>query len=123
MSAPTFEVLAFRAMPVTRGVAVLELEGRFTDRAPRHLGAPCLVVEHGGRRLSCPPVPGPGAAAGPGGVPWRASFAIPPALVDGAAFALEVGRDLLVELPGPDLGPPEDEGARDRKSTRLNSSH
>ncbi|HWV87392.1 MAG TPA: hypothetical protein VNZ62_18220 [Capillimicrobium sp.] len=112
MSAPTFEVLAFRAMPVTRGVAVLELEGRFTDRAPRHLGVPCLLVERGERRLRCPPVPGPDAAAGPGGVPWRASFAIPASLVDGAGFALEVGRDLLVELPEPDLGPPEDQGER-----------
>lgn len=112
MSAPTFEVLTFRAMPVTRGVAVLELEGRFTDRGPRHLGIPCLLVERGERRLRCPPVPGPDAAAGPGGVPWRASFAIPAALVDRAGFALEVGRDLLVELPEPDLGPPEDGGAR-----------
>lgn len=101
----TFEVLAFRALPATGAVAVLELEGRFAASSPRELGRPSLLLEGGGTggtQLACAPVAGPDAAAGPGGVPWRAAFAVPLTLLEDAAFALEVGRDLLVELPEPD---------------------
>jgi hypothetical protein len=113
MATPTFEVLAFGARVATPAVAVLELEGRFTDRAVRGLGRPRLLVERGPTQVECGPVPGPDAAAGPGGVPWRASFAVPLALVEGATFSLEVGRDLLVVLPSPRLGDAgDDDGAR-----------
>ncbi len=109
MSAPTFEVRTFRALPVTSAVAVLELEGRFSGRAPTRLGRPALLVEVGRDRFELQPVSGADAAAGPGGVPWRASFALPAVALGRASFALEVGRDLLVDLPAPDVG----EGDRD----------
>jgi hypothetical protein len=114
VSAPTFEVLAFRALPVTSAVVVLELEGRFTAPAVTRLGRPALLVEVGRERFELLPVPrAPDAAAGPGGVPWRASFAVGTEALEGASFALEVGRHLLVDLPEPDLGPGDrDEGER-----------
>jgi hypothetical protein len=113
VSAPTFEVLAFRALPVTSAVAVLELEGRFSGRTVARLGRPSLLVEVGRDRFELMPVAGADAAAGPGGVPWRASFALPAGALGRASFALEVGRDLLVDLPVPDVGPGDrDEGER-----------
>jgi len=113
VDAPTFEVLAFRAVPVTSAVVVLELEGRFNARAPVRLGRPSLLVEVGRDRFELPPVTGADAAAGPGGVPWRESFALSAASLGLATFALEVGRDLLVDLPIPDLGEGDrDEGER-----------
>lgn len=115
MTATTFEVLAFRALPGPAAVAVLVLDGRFAAAAPRGLGHPRLVVETGSSRVECEPIAGsrqPDAAAGPGGVPWSAAFAAPLATIDQAGFALAVGRNLLFELPAPDLGERDDDATR-----------
>jgi len=80
---------------VSAGVAVLEIEGHFAAGPPRTAR---LVVEAGESALEAPPVV---VEAGESDA-WRASFAVPLALLDGATFALALGR-LLVELPQPDV--------------------
>lgn len=102
-----FEVRGFRAEPGPAGVAVLELEGRLSRAGAR--GRARLLVERGAVRAEVDPVEP--AASDPGDGDWHATFAVPLAAVDGATFALAVGRDLL-DLPTPDLGRREDDAAR-----------
>lgn len=94
-----FEVLRFTGAPVGPDVALLELEGRFAERAPRGRSGTLLVVESAEETLELAP-----SAAGPqpeGG--WRAVFAVPLAVVGGAVYSLAVGRHLLLDLPAPDM--------------------
>ncbi|HEU4658066.1 MAG TPA: hypothetical protein VFR97_11090 [Capillimicrobium sp.] len=117
MTEPTFEVRAFQALPAAAAVAVLVLEGRFAAGVSQPLGRPRLHLDDGEVRVDVAPVHGPEATAGPGGVPWRATFAVPLAIVDRASYALAIGRDLLVELPPPDLGERGDDA--DAEAARL----
>lgn len=99
-----FELLRFATGRVSEDVAVLELEGRFRAGAPARLGRPTLVAEAGASGFEAPAIGAAEATAGPGGPSWHASFALPAPLAGGARFALNVGGELLIELPAPDRG-------------------
>ncbi len=105
-----FEVRRFAAEAAGADVGLLELEGRFRAPVRRRLGRPALVAEGEGEPLEVRPVAGTDAVAGPDGVPWRATFAVPLAALAAGRFSLAVGRELLLELPAPD-GPAEGDGA------------
>ncbi|HEV2999977.1 MAG TPA: hypothetical protein VGW75_04480 [Solirubrobacteraceae bacterium] len=92
--APTFELLAFEATPVSGAIAVVEVEGRFTGPAP---AASRLLVETGGVPRELPALETRDGAA------WCATFAIPlAALTDpDASFALAPSRGPLIVLPSP----------------------
>ena len=91
-----FELLRFEASPVTEAVAVVELDGRFAERAPARVR---LLVEREGRGVEVPAVRSGGER------PWTATFAI--ALDDLAddrtEFALAPGRGPLIALPAPEV--------------------
>lgn len=95
-------------VPAHADVAVLELEGRFHASAHRSVGKPRLVVSAGGESIEVKAVDAESTHAGPDPEPWSASFAIPRALADAedAAFALAIGRSLVLDLPRPVAGPP-----------------
>src|SRR5439155_862126 len=110
---PPFEVLRFTGVPAGADVCVLELEGRFAeaaaDRTPdRDRDRARLVVENAERQVETPPV----AAATLADGSWRATYALPLSMLAGAVYALAVGRDLLLDLPAPDVETP-DGGAAD----------
>jgi hypothetical protein len=98
-----FEVLRFAAAPVSGDVALVELEGRFRAPARRRLGVPRLVAEGSDGIRETPPTAADEAIAEPEGALWRATYAIALELLGDGAFLLGVGRELLVELPTPDL--------------------
>jgi hypothetical protein len=98
-----FEVLRFAAAPVSGDVALVELEGRFRAPARRRLGVPRLVAEGSDGIRETPPTTADEAIAEPEGALWRATYAIALELLGDGAFLLGVGRELLVELPTPDL--------------------
>src|SRR4051812_42305864 len=106
MTAP-FELLRFTGAPAGPDVAVLELEGTFPTRLGREHSRARLLVENAERRLELPPA----ATAVLGDGTWRATYALPLAQLQGATFALAVGRDLLLDLPAPDIGAPGERAA------------
>jgi hypothetical protein len=103
-SAP-FELLRFTAAPITGGLIVLELEGRFRQ-STRFARQPVLVIEPGADRPRIELTPVRTAAEGRH---WEGSYAAPAeALSSDARLALGV-RGTLLELPAPDE---PDDGAR-----------
>ena len=92
-----FELLRFEAAPVSATVAVVELDGEFTERAPARVR---LLIERGGRGVEVPAITSGGES------PWSATFAI--ALADASdestEFALAPGRGPLIALPSPSVG-------------------
>jgi hypothetical protein len=91
----SFEVLRFDAAPVTEGVAVVELEGRWRRGGPGPERHPRLIVEaEAAERLELPAL-----AAGGDADRWHASFAVPAR--DGASYALGL-RGVRLDLPAPD---------------------
>jgi hypothetical protein len=94
-----FEVLRFAGAPVSAEVALLELEGVFDERAPRGREQARLLLECAEEALELAPV---AIARLPEGV-WRGSYAVPLALVGGSVYSLAIGRDLLLDLPAPDV--------------------
>jgi hypothetical protein len=101
MTAP-FELERFAGAPASPDVAVLELEGIFAGGTGREHQRARLLVENAERKLEAPPV----ATAAFGGGAWRGTYALPIAQLQGATFALAVGRDLLLDLPAPDIDAP-----------------
>ena len=81
-----FSLLRFEAAPVSAAVALVELDGEFTERAPARVR---LLIERGGRGVEVPAIASGGAS------PWSARFAI--ALDDltdeSTEFALAPGPD------------------------------
>jgi hypothetical protein len=98
-----FEVLRFAAAPVSADVALVELEGRFRAPSRRRLGVPRLVAEGRDGIREVAPTTADEAIAEPEGAAWRATYAIAVELLGDGPFLLGVGRELLVELPTPDL--------------------
>jgi hypothetical protein len=89
---PTFELLRFEATPVSETAAVVELDGVFTGVSPAR---PRLLVESAGASREMP------ALSAGGEAPWSASFAVPVAALEDAAFSLVPGRGPLIALPSP----------------------
>jgi hypothetical protein len=102
--ATSFELLRFEATPVTAGVALVELAGRFRGPAPVR---PRLLVEAGGLAGEQAAVQ---AELGPDAV-WTAVFAVPVRAIGDpdATFDLDPGRGPLVALPQPTPAGGEDE--------------
>jgi hypothetical protein len=98
-----FELLRFAAAPVSAEVALVELEGRFRAASRRRLGVPRLVAERGGDVRALAPAASDDAVAEPDGALWRAVYAVALELVEDGAFSLGVGREVLVDLPAPDV--------------------
>jgi hypothetical protein len=96
---PAFELLRFTAVASSAEATLVEVEGRFAGGdAPAAAVVRLVAEDPAGDRHELPAI-----AAGPAGpAGWRATFAVPPAALPGAGFALAFGR-LLVELPVPDL--------------------
>jgi hypothetical protein len=109
-----FEVLRFAAAPVSAEVALLELEGRFRASGRRRLGVPRLVSERDGDAREVAPAAADDAVAAPDGALWRAVYAVALELVEDGAFSLAVGREVLVDLPAPDVA-----GASTDREVRL----
>jgi hypothetical protein len=113
-SSLSFEVLRFAAAPVSPEVALLELEGRFRAGARRRLGVPRLVAEGREGSSEIAPAAAEEAKAEPDGALWRATYAVTLDVLEHSGFSLAVGRQLLLELPGPDAG-----GATGDREVRL----
>jgi hypothetical protein len=109
-----FEVLRFAAAPVSAEIALLELEGRFRISSRRRLGVPRLVVGRDGDIHEIAPAAFDEAVAEPDGALWRAVYAVALELVEDGAFSLAVGREVLVDLPAPDVA-----GASTDREVRL----
>jgi len=92
---PGFELLRLAAEEVAEGVAVVELEGRWTGEAPP---ADAVRLRAGGERVG----PVPGTASVRDDV-LRASFVLP---------AMVVGEPLGLSAPGVRIRLPEPDGAR-----------
>src|SRR5215213_6397811 len=78
----------------------LEVSGRWQGLAGRKLARPVLTVEADGRRRRLTALPG-GQLPGKGGEAWRASFAWPHGPADVESAELEIGRNVVVDLPAP----------------------
>jgi len=100
-----FDVSSFELVQAAPGTALLRIVGRWTGPVRERLAPPMLVVDDGHRTHRLSALPGPDDAsplAGPDAPPWRAAFAAPAALLTPrAAFALDAGRDRLLDLPRP----------------------
>ena len=98
-----FSLLRFEAAPVSAAVALVELDGEFSERAPARVR---LLIERGDRGVEVPAITSGGES------PWSARFAIAlDDLTDDATeFALAPGRGPLIALPTPSVagGPDED---------------
>jgi hypothetical protein len=101
VSAP-FELLRFTGAPAGPDVAVLELEGTFPGGAGRDHQRARLLVENAERSLELSPVTTVSLRDGT----WRATYALALGHMQGATYALAVGRTLLLDLPVPDLDAP-----------------
>jgi hypothetical protein len=110
----SFEVLRFVAEPVSAGVALLDLEGRFRAGTRRRLGVPRLVAEDADGSRELAPAEAGEAVAEPDGSLWRATFAVAIDELGGSVFSLAVGRELLLGLPAPDIA-----GASGDREVRL----
>src|SRR5215218_5750333 len=78
----------------------LEVSGNWQGLTGRRLARPVLTVETDGRRRRLTALPG-GQLPRKGGEAWRASFAWPHGAVEIESAELEVGRNLVVDLPAP----------------------
>jgi hypothetical protein len=97
-----FELTRFSAEPVSDGVAVVEVDGRFAEGALNGEAPRLLVEDPSGEQLELPAI---GPERGEDGR-WHATFAVPAGRLADSAFCLAL-RDLLLDLPAPDTtGPP-----------------
>ena len=98
----------------------LEVSGRWTGLKGRRLSRPVLSVETDGRRRRLTALPGGQLSAKGGDEPWRATFAWSHGPADIESAELEVGRNVVVDLPAPrrrrrrsgGSASPRDEGLR-----------
>jgi len=79
----------------------LEVSGRWQGLTGRRLSRPVLTVEADGRRRRLTALPGGQLPAKGSDEPWRATFAWSHGLADIESAELEVGRNVIVELPAP----------------------
>src|SRR5690242_17409797 len=78
----------------------LEVIGRWSGLRGRRLSRPVLILDAGGRRVRLNALPGGQLRAGID-EPWRAAFAWDGGEEDLSGAELEIGRNLVVELPAP----------------------
>lgn len=83
--------------------SVLEVAGRWRGPRPRRLGEATLAVEAQGRRRLTPTIVSGDVRADPEPTLWRAEYAWDGGAVGG--FELEVGSNLVIELPAPEGAP------------------
>ena len=79
----------------------LEVSGRWTGLTGRRLARPVLTVEADGRRRRLTALPGGQLPAKGSDEPWRATFAWSHGPADIEFAELEVGRNVVVDLPAP----------------------
>jgi hypothetical protein len=79
----------------------LEVSGRWTGLSGRRLARPVLTVEADGRRRRLTALPGGQMPAKGSDEPWRATFAWSHGPADIEFAELEVGRNVVVDLPAP----------------------
>ena len=79
----------------------LEVSGRWQGLTGRRLARPVLTVEADGRRRRLTALPGGQMPAKGSDEPWRATFAWSHGVTDIESAELEVGRNVIVELPAP----------------------
>ena len=79
----------------------LEVSGRWQGLTGRRLARPVLTVEADGRRRRLTALPGGQMPAKGSDEPWRATFAWSHGVADIESAELEVGRNVIVELPAP----------------------
>lgn len=105
-NAVRFDVTRNVLVPAHADIAVLELEGRFQAPARRSVGRPRLVLTAGDTSVEIKPLEAEVAHAGPEPETWRAAFPLPRAAAEASdtAFALAIGRSLVLELPRPEDG-------------------
>ena len=83
-----------------------ELSGRWRAEEQASLGRARLVVEVDGRRRRLSAQPAAAIKAGPVGRAWSARFPLPGGMGEVASAELEVGRELVVDLPEPEIAAP-----------------
>src|SRR5437763_1672960 len=93
--------------PLAHG-ATLELEGTFPGGAGREHERARLLVENAERSLELSPITTAALRDGT----WRATYALALGHMQGATYALAVGRTLLLDLPVPDLDAPSGAAAQ-----------
>src|SRR4051812_31699036 len=103
---PEFEVEQFEHVAATPGTVLLRISGRWRSDQRERLSPPALVIDDGRKTHRLLPLPGPEDSApqsGPDAPEWRGAFSAPAELLAGGglAFALDAGRDILMDLPRP----------------------
>lgn len=88
-----------------------EVVGRWRADEPTALGRARLKIEIDGRRRRIGAQGGKAATAGPGADEWRARFSCARRPTVVGPGELEVGGTLVIELPTPELPPPDPEPA------------
>lgn len=91
----------------TGGGSGLEVAGRWRAPRPRRLGPATLAVDEDGRRLLQPIIVTGDVLADPEPTLWRAEYRWPGGNL--GSFELEVGSNLIIELPAPGGSPPRGE--------------